>query len=415
MADHKNTLQISTILVLTIFLFFKLKTVLVHESIRLLDESKQISDQNINETLDHTPILQKKSRKVEILRTDINESAAKNIFIAGLWRGGSSFLGEIFNRNPYAIYLFEPDSMESALSDKTYVPMVNYFSRMFKSCVFTDPVEMILSNEKDRENVFFGKSNQARLCLQDGICFRKNSRRLLGTCKGRYSYKAGNGCGRLNFTQTRDMCRISDVLAVKSVVLPGLDSLDKLWGSSEDDPVDTSETNVILYIRDPRGLFNSRKRTGDTYNNYVHTCNQLLRNMEFLKTNESPSLRNNSFILRYEDFGKNPMNITSKIYEHFRINNRGLTPVLTFLEKNTRSDGDSGQYGTSRNSEQTVVKWMGEISWVDVDGVQKECGREIFDFFGYTFYGNEHKYNTSLSGPVLKAWKFESVYYRMDN
>ena len=431
MADYKNTLQISTILVLTIFLFFKFKAVLLRESIGLPDESKQVDDQKINETL-ILPVFEKKSRKVELLQTDPQsdsidplKSAAKNVFIAGLWRGGLSFLGEIFNRNPHAIYLFEPDSMQSALSDKTsegrYTHMVKYFSKMFKSCVFTDPVEIILADEKGRENVFFGKSNQARLCLQDGVCFRKNSRKLFGTCKGRYSYKPGNGCGRLNFTQTREICEKSDVLAVKSIVLPGLDSLEGLWGGVTDGLSDASETKVILYIRDPRGLFNSRKRTGDTYNNYIHTCNQLLQNMEFLKKSgfknrNSSSKNNNLFILRYEDFGTNPMNITREIYNHFGINDRGLTDVLTFLEKSTTSGPNSGgQYGTSRNSEKTVVKWMGEISWADVDGVQKECGKGIFDFFGYSFYENEYEFEKGLNGPVLEDWTFGGVYYQMGN
>ena len=116
----------------TFFMIFFMIYVFAHIQNRTTSVSRhstrtqKISDQNINKTLNHTLILHKKSGKVEILRTETSESAAKIIFIAALWRGGSSFLGEIFNRNPFAMYLFEPDAMSYALSDKTYVPMVNY-------------------------------------------------------------------------------------------------------------------------------------------------------------------------------------------------------------------------------------------------------------------------------------------------
>ena len=54
----------------------------------------------------------------------------KAVMIDGEWRGGSSFLGEIFNQNKQALYLFEPDSMIHGLGENftelnTYITIKN--------------------------------------------------------------------------------------------------------------------------------------------------------------------------------------------------------------------------------------------------------------------------------------------------
>jgi len=38
----------------------------------------------------------------------VNESAVVKVVLAAYYRGGSSFLGEILNNNPEALYMFEP-------------------------------------------------------------------------------------------------------------------------------------------------------------------------------------------------------------------------------------------------------------------------------------------------------------------
>merc|ERR1711879_594318 len=107
----------------------------------------------------------------------------------------------------------------------------------------------------------------------------------------------------------------------------------------------------------------------------------------------------------------NPFNVTTSIYNHYNIDKTGMTNVFDWFKENTKYDMSTKQaktmWTTQRDSEKTVFRWTGNVNWFGVDYIQKECGREVFEFYGWRFYENEQEYVKEKLKPLLEQWEFE--------
>ena len=68
--------------------------------------------------------------------------------------------------------------------------------------------------------------------------------------------------------------------------------------------------------------------------------------------------------------------------------------VVDYFEENEKlaNTSDQQQYGTVRNSKETVFKWRLRMKWRDVERVQNGCGEDVMKCLGYKLYYTEEEF-----------------------
>ena len=75
--------------------------------------------------------------------------------------------------------------------------------------------------------------------------------------------------------------------------------------------------------------------------------------------------------VRYEELALSPIETVKKIYKF--IERPATERVLRWIRTATRA-GNSGNFGTRRDSSKTVESWRSYLSFVETTEVQKHCG-----------------------------------------
>jgi hypothetical protein len=170
-----------------------------------------------------------------------------------------------------------------------------------------------------------------------------------------------------------EKCLTSSVVAVKTIRYP-LEFLPLL---------DRAVDKVVLLVRDPRGIINSRNRKQAAVT--PRLTEQVQSLCQRLKTDyESTQKYNTSFpiyVLRYEDFASAPHATAAAVYDFCGVS-RG-NGVMEALMELTHAEKDDGMFSTQRqNSTATAFAWIGEILDEVVQVVNTNC-KEALDYFDY--------------------------------
>ena len=305
------------------------------------------------------------------------------VIIIAYRRSGSSFIGEMFNRNPQIFYLFEPIHPVEKIAGMgryplLYETMVGHVLDVIYTCSFNK--HPFLVN-------FLSRS-----------AFRLKSEVLKGPdlcATNATPQNMSRECKQLNATILRHLCHSKDYAVVKTIRTT-IKKILKYYQGSTTDPK-FHELNLIHLVRDPRAIISSRlhmfihEQQNNMNNSTVplrddqNLTNALRRSVRVASANLCSRIEsdlkygqqandNQYMLLRYEDTAMQPLSIYEMVSQFSGIPKSEV--VEDWLERNTRvadaRDLDD-EYSTSRNSIASVSLWRRIMPYTLVNEVQSQC------------------------------------------
>ena len=287
------------------------------------------------------------------------------IFVLADYRTGSSVTGSFMSRVNNSLYLFEPLRTfgMSKIRHESRKPaqlmlerMINcQFQGLARDFNFTDYVFVFNQHEPDKRIKLHNKMKSVNYTKFIEEAEEETSRR----------------------------CNKASTIVVKTVRLFLKDLVPLLQDISSNE---SFNYHVILMVRDPRAVYNSRIR--------LHWCINMawcIKEDEFCssvrdnyQTYLSLPLKMQKRIhpLRFEDLAEEPVKTAEKLYKKLSLPFTG--EVEKFIETHTSKNRRkySGPYSTYRNSSRVIEKWKRELPSKFRNQVENNC-QDILALFNY--------------------------------
>ncbi|XP_070581487.1 carbohydrate sulfotransferase 1-like [Ptychodera flava] len=321
----------------------------------------------------------------------VQSTPQTNVLVLASMRTGSSFIGEILNRNPKVLYAFEPIKQLMLKDGAPTLPFrgANQL-RDFYACDFSSP------DLKKYLDFYNSLAPPSRLDYVKAWVNKDN-------CKLKLSGYGWESCKRISADGATKSCRKYDIRAVKIIRIRDLSMFTHLMADPE------VNLRVLNVVRDPRGMMSSvmplhlnnyqviSKRVADRVLSVDHFnknpglrdrlkayCDSMLRN--YLLGQQPWFPRGRHMVIRYEDAAYDPRGMAAKIYSFLGVSMHGN--VLRWLDVNTNI-GDNERdlnyiYSTRRNSGQTAESWRRKVTFDLAEAIQNtgSC-REFMNTMGY--------------------------------
>lgn len=310
------------------------------------------------------------------------------VLITAAYRTGSTFYGEIFNRNPDFMHFFEPFAY---LRNSSYYPTPADASNMLNAmytCTF------------NRTEIASRLWTVWKVILFCGIGDANIER-----CP-RSLRKWGEKDSRGWMTQHANACREAKHYAVKVIRLRAVQDIEDLIRRG---------LKVIVLLRDPRGMTASRYTSPDKYllrrsdvilaAEAADYCNMALDNLRYIRSlhRSYPAQIHKSFYFgRYEDLAADPVGNLHDIYNFIGI--RPSDELINWFQENQISKNvtkrdiiDANEhrihlFDTHRDNPALASQaWRTRLSFTRAQAVQKSCAKYL-DIFGYRNFTNIIEY-----------------------
>ena len=298
-------------------------------------------------------------------------STRKNLIIISPGRGGSSFLGSLFNENPHVMYSFEPffaitgkifhvDLVKGDKEPKNYTQAFLRVIDGFLKCDFTNFSKTIIS---------------ALLRYRWHLL---HSKALSNTNLARFSRTLlTSSCENHNYT----------VIKILSSRVPNK-TIETLRGLFQEQS--HYDVKVVHLVRDPRAVVNSRvnlKWMKDHLHpsfsdNVRRICNPILQNIRFGLLSPPPWLKNRFKIIRYEDLVGNTVIIARELYRFAGFD--WSTSIDEWISQLANNSKQGTEYSVFRNATAAIHGWKNAPKPF-IKAVEDEC-RDLMDFLGYEKY-----------------------------
>ena len=300
-----------------------------------------------------------------------------NLILLSPGRGGSSFLGEIFNSNPQVMYWFEPlhtvicnlfdvqlfiEGKEPKEYKETAIKVINSFFQ----CEFSDINNSTLSS--------FARSP-----------FRSRSKALTS------GYLCRNKCAPFSNTQLSKACTSYNHTVIKILTdrLPNktIQTLKELFQHRN-----RYEVKVIHLVRDPRAVLYSMVYTVKWIKNHLDPnfrenvykfCDPILQNVRLGIVSPLPWLKDRFRVIRYEDLVVNTVNVAQELYR-FAGFDWSVSGVDNWLKQHVSQAGKAAKrdpYSLYRNPSHVIDKWKKAPEGF-IRAVEDVCG-ELMNILGY--------------------------------
>ncbi|KAJ6223882.1 hypothetical protein RDWZM_002427 [Blomia tropicalis] len=184
----------------------------------------------------------------------------------------------------------------------------------------------------------------------------------------------------------RQACRRSKYNIIKVVRMP-MKHLHILWKQ-----IAPLNVKVAYLVRDPRGIYNSRKNmewcNKDVCANLASICSEMRQDIEEYDQLKA-IMGDNLVMVRYEDISMDPLNGTKQLFAQLKI--EFSSSVLRFVRTHTkayphfhhRQSDVENPYSTYRaNSSTTALQWMRELNGTEIEFAQTNCS-DILSRFRY--------------------------------
>lgn len=327
----------------------------------------------------------------------------QNILILSSQYCGSSLLGEIFNQNSQVFYLYEPlKSLEYYRENRpqdVYDAMVSHLLDGIFHCKFNEL--SYFTNFMSFQYSSLKSRLASRALSTPPLCPERKDRPF-------YIIRM---CTPLKPQTTSAICKLHQHTVIKTIQFNDVHKLSYLMDKESAE----YSLKVVHLVRDPRAIvfthFLSLQNSSSTNNlEQVEVyskklCDQMLRNIKYAIT--APLwLQGKYTLLRYEDLGTNPHQITELVYKFVGV------PVAPQV----RMWLDKLAYGVSTHSVQTgsstsgsledfyaknltgsVHNWRTQMKYKTVRVIETEC-YEVMNLLGYKIVDDEEELVTlSLS------------------
>ncbi|XP_072029898.1 carbohydrate sulfotransferase 1-like [Amphiura filiformis] len=291
------------------------------------------------------------------------------VIIVTQMRSGSSFTGELFNRNDDFVYYFEPlYEMRHKIQGKNAnfdrflrLPLLNLMKCDFRN--------MPINWWRPRSRIPRNDCRYSR-AFQMSTSFCQLNRTIPSLRYNPVRHVPDN------VTKLENMCNRKKYVAIKTIRVVNISYLRDVV---EDPALDV---RIIHLVRDPRAVFLSRKLVigmmENPHKNISSSCPRLEQNIKYWL--DTPDwLQKRYLLVRYEDLADRPLRIASDIYKFLGI--QMSVSVKHWIKQNT--DHNAGNsFSRTRNSHSTSVKWRTALNMNEVDNIQSTC-HNVMRLLGY--------------------------------
>ena len=287
----------------------------------------------------------------------------RHIIILTLYRSGSTFFSELFNRNNDSMFIFEPLHSYKMLEDRNVFPKPSrlLFTQKLLKAIF----------ECDFSNIPHG------ILLKD-LCFHLGTYDYIRSLAPFCNYTA-NG---IDSALMSSSCRKYRSVVAKTILIHDIADIK--------DVIINSNIKIIHLIRDPRGVMNSRvndyRRIAMTSGLHTaknvsleeikYVCFHMKRHIHYW-LNTPNWLKGRLKLVKYEDMSEHPLEVAKDVYSFLQMTIP--TSVVNWLQENTKGI-NSGI--THRKSNVTAHAWRKELDREIIDTIQRECSSTM-DVLGY--------------------------------
>ncbi|XP_057341549.1 carbohydrate sulfotransferase 1-like isoform X2 [Microplitis mediator] len=146
---------------------------------------------------------------------------------------------------------------------------------------------------------------------------------------------------------------------------------------------------MILLVRDPRGIMQSRRRLEWCQNSTDCSDPQVLCNDMVSDHKVAIELKKKYLhtfkVVRFEDLSLDPQHKAKEIFEFYGLNFH--SNVEEFLETHTKNNSGNS-YSSFRDSKRAPVHWRNEMNFTEVEEIQRVCSTAM-KLWGYVLAVNE--------------------------
>ncbi|XP_072026655.1 carbohydrate sulfotransferase 1-like [Amphiura filiformis] len=276
----------------------------------------------------------------------VSGSRPVQVIIVTKMRSGSSFAGEIFNRNDDFVYYFEPlNEFKVNKIDTT---------AGFAGTSLQSVLKGILQCDFGHFKGFswWNGRRPSQQCIQS-LAYQPTS--LCTVSNGKFKAATTTAISASQKATINDRtCKSRPNIAIKTVRIPDIGTLKDLV----QDPA--LNVKVIHLVRDPRAVSNSRQDIHDP-DNPTGACQNIEDNLKEYWINPPDWMRGHYMLLRYEDLAEQPQYVVDKVYEF--LNMTAPSSVKKWLDENTTGDprGILSKWSHTRNSAKTAHAWRSKL------------------------------------------------------
>ena len=293
----------------------------------------------------------------------------KNLIILSPGRGGSSFLGSLFNNNLHVMYVFEPlYSIATKMFNLSLLHDVDKEPKHYKETCIKVIDSFFQCDFSSISNVTLSAFSNSHFHL-------RKSRALSKRNLPRVTNPALSKVFR-TYNHT--------VIKILSGRVPNntIQTLMEVFQQQNQ-----YDVKLVHLVRDPRAVINSRVKLkwmknhlDPSFRKNVHKiCDPILENMRFGLQFRPPWLRNRFKVIRYEDLALNTWNVSKELYRFAGFDwSASVDKWISTLSKNTKQ---GRAYSLYRNASAAIDGWKSapEPFIRDVENI---CG-DLIDFLGY--------------------------------
>ena len=310
------------------------------------------------------------------------------------YRGGSSFIGNIFNQNRDLLYYFEPLAVYGHGDDEHIDQKVQFLKQTFYGTVPS------YSNAPDAAELETSE-DIVQQCKKNGICMWQLSTRFCQPPFCNLTWAPADHCGlacphlnspaRLQQVQTEMDATAGTV--VKTVRIHDVEKLSPLLS----DP--NLDLKILVLVRDPRAVFASRveigKRIARTSNytfypeNYLQTlaveCNQTATSYQWTQQSK---FQNKIKFIKFEDGLEKLEMLRDEIYNFIEMRYDPTSQFELELEQkpNQYQKSVGGAYLSHQNDRdpaEVLESWRKKIDAEHISRIATDC-KEILEIFEYS-------------------------------
>ncbi|XP_013421979.1 carbohydrate sulfotransferase 3 [Lingula anatina] len=329
---------------------------------------------------------------------NVQITPAKQVILLTHGRSGSSWLGELLNYNPNALYYFEPlhalkediqrrrqflyttGKTEQAPGPKDATVSIR-ITENFLNCHFENvPLSVLAPGGLKHSWFTIGGRHRQMSRFKSCILYETDDRPCIPLLTS--------------------ACQNASIVSFKTIRM----TLRMTAGMLERNPA----LKILYLIRDPRATMLSSWKTfeklrtetiapvGINLFNFIRGyCKNVGDNANMYQEMET-KFPGRILVIRYEDAIKDPVRKAEEVYQF--LGHRMPSEVRDFVRDSASAKEDNGVFGTSRTDPaQTAYKWVPTIPLKLVELVENECSHGM-KYFNYTPYDKlRSKYDEILS------------------
>jgi len=311
---------------------------------------------------------------LSLLTVGLTAAEQTRVLLVTAHRSGSTFLGELFNRNPNAFYIFEP--LASVQNEHSTLGCDEHFDEKSNILERYYNCDAPIYSGADRDVQL--KAGVKAKCRTHNVCFRSDMRWACSEdiCNSRIGIVPSQDrkddncfkCSKMSGSTINGICKSKSIIAQKVIRLCDIDQIAHF-------KTKIPNLKVIFLYRDPRGIFSSRQKLiGESlaFKTVEKTCDMYSKSL-------AKSEGGDFLSIRYEDISLDPMAAAEKIYDF--VNEELPSSVRNWISDTINAEDvktvGKSKYSTNKDPIATMTRWRFAQKFEHTQFLQSVCSDYI--------------------------------------